>query len=520
MSCIYFSQLPQNVARSAFRDTINKYVLQNTSGGLDRAQPALILAIPDRPTADFKHYGEGTIEFEDDTIAQEFMSKVSQFTSDSNFRSHIGYMMQLKTEPIMFEAEKVVFSREPPSISQSSRAPGAQTHANHEREREPRNKKPVSPPATVDNVSTISYGHKMNLSKPTRQLQPEKKGPRPENPRFERKLQHRLSALGQRARLETLEFGVLRNQNFSVEYSRNLLDEGGDFSFEDDEKSLRISIGGSHKDPSMPSIAIAIQIVNKVALGYDFGVPYMFLELLQNPHFELGNVARRLTGNAKDDVHHSRTRHSALDPKHRRIAPFASRWLKISFHKEGFIPDAGLCQLAGLPIPDTDPKLTFEKRDMYSLRKVEALEKWLRGNSLPWEVAFQCEALYRNGILVPQELLELRPLVEDLARSSATRARDVLKTFVGEFQGARARKTFNDFDHNNVVDAFKKHMNNDAKTTPVNRLQAGSSKSNFMCHHVNITPTAIYLTGMFVHRQSLSISPYRCQAHWRNSQIA
>jgi RNA-dependent RNA polymerase len=390
----------------------------------------------------------------------------------------------------MFRSETVLFSREPPSPS---------LFPTREAPKQPRQEPAphiIKPSLTVASNATPvkATRQKMNLNKPILKPQPEWT-PRPENPRQERKLQHRLSALGQRARLEKIEFGVLRDRNFSVEYSRELLDSGGDLSFEDDEKSLRVIMGGTHQDPIMPSIVIAIQTINYVALGNDFGVPYMFLELLQNPHFERGDAARRSTGNAKEDVRHSRTRHSALDPKHRRVAPYASRWLKMNFYSDGFYPDSELCLLAGLPVPDTNPSLTFDKREMYSLRNVEALEKWLQSGSLPWEVAFQCEALFRNGALVPKELLSLRPSVERLVKESPARACDALKSFRVKVEGGRARKTFNDFKGETVVTAFEKDINSSSKAVPFGRLQAGSSKSNFLCHHVKITPTAVFLAG-------------------------
>ncbi|KAG9089334.1 hypothetical protein FS749_001409 [Ceratobasidium sp. UAMH 11750] len=348
----------------------------------------------------------------------------------------------------------------------------------------------------------------MNLNRARYRPQPERTGPRPENPRYERKLQHRLSILGQRARLVRLEFGVLRGRNFSVEYSRELLESGGDLSFEDDEKSLRIIMGGTHQDPMMPSVKIAIQTINYVALGDDFGNPYMFLELLQNPHFELGDASRRSYGNAKDDVRRSRTRHSALDPKHRRVAPYTSRWMKMTFYSDGFYPDRDICLLAGLPLPDMNPNLTFNKYEKYSLRNIEAVEKWLQGGSLPWEVAFQCEALFRNGTLVPQELLLLRPAVERLAKESLTRACDALTSFRNELEGAGAQKKLVDFEDQNIIKLFEKHIAGSKNKTPIGRLRDGSSRSNFDCHHVKITPTAVFLTGPLAEQSNRVIRRY------------
>ncbi|KAG9109630.1 hypothetical protein FRC07_008274 [Ceratobasidium sp. 392] len=404
----------------------------------------------------------------------------------------------------MFRTEKVLFSREPPSPSTLSTIHETPSSVRPERVAQ------VARPASVagSHVSTASTARKMNLNKTRYVPQPERTGPRPENPRYERKLQHRLSVLGQQARLERIEFGVLRGRNFSTEYSRELLEYRGDLSFEDDEKSLRVIMGGTHQDPEIPSIKISIQTINYVALGNDFGTPYMFLELLQNPHFELGNAARESKGNSKDDARRSRTRHSALDPKHRRVAPYTSRWLKLSFYSDSFIPDRDICLLAGLPIPDMNPQLSFNKYEKYSLRNVQLVEKWFQSGSLPWTVAFQCEALFRNGTLVPQELLLLRPRIERLAQESPIRACDALTSFRNEMEGAAAPKKLVDFEDQAIVTLFEKHITESEKKTPMGRLRDGSSRSNFDCHHVKITPTAVFFTGPLAEQSNRVIRRY------------
>ncbi|KAG8710844.1 hypothetical protein FRC08_016641 [Ceratobasidium sp. 394] len=77
MPHVYFSQLPMNVARSAFRDTVTKYLQGTSSGSADGSHPFTVhLIIPDRPTAEHKHDGFGSLEFDDDTSMMEFWAKV------------------------------------------------------------------------------------------------------------------------------------------------------------------------------------------------------------------------------------------------------------------------------------------------------------------------------------------------------------------------------------------------------------------------------------------------------------
>ncbi|KAJ1307617.1 hypothetical protein OPQ81_001714 [Rhizoctonia solani] len=232
----------------------------------------------------------------------------------------------------------------------------------------------------------------------------------------------------------------------------------------------------------------------------------MFLALSQNPHFELGDIARPLKGDGRIDARRSRDRLSALDERHERVAPYASRWIKLTFHEDSRAPDAKMCKMAGLPVPVIDPPLSFSKLDMYSPRNIAVVEKWFQGGSLHWDVAFQVEALFRNGALVPTELLAIKPIVEKLAKESKDQAADALRTFRAEIQGAGARKTFNDFEDKNVVDEFNQHVQKSAESMPWERI--GMSKSSFMCHHVKITPTAVHLNGPLEEQSNRVIRRY------------
>jgi hypothetical protein len=78
MPVVYFSKLPLNVARSAFRDAISKLLQDTTGNVVDGQQPFTIdLPIPDKPTAELKHLnGAGSVNFLDDDLLLEFLAKV------------------------------------------------------------------------------------------------------------------------------------------------------------------------------------------------------------------------------------------------------------------------------------------------------------------------------------------------------------------------------------------------------------------------------------------------------------
>ncbi|KAF8686499.1 RdRP protein [Rhizoctonia solani] len=495
MHTLYFHRLPPNVAKSAFSDAIDKFIANAFSEATGVSRPSIHMDVLSNPTLNKKHYGYGSLRFTDEKAKEMFMAK-------------------LKTEPIMFGSETVEFLLEKPANVPESHF-GQSTSSSSEvasrsNGRSPQSSGSTSPrQASRSNAFSKTPGrpnrHVMNLNR-AKPPQFEKREVRPPNIKYLRKLHHRLSVLGQHLRLETLEFGVLRNWNFSVEYSRSLIEETGYFKFEDDEKSMRISIGGSHHDSTESSIAIAIQNVNYVALGTDFGNRYMFLSLSQNPQFELGNIARPMTGNGRVDARRCRDRLSALDDRHGRVAPYTSRWIKLTFHVDSPAPDAQLCKMAGLVEPAIDPPLSFRKLDVYSPRNIASVENWSQGGSLDWEVAFQVEALFRNGVLVPTEIMAIKPIIEALAKQSKGQAADALRTFRAEIQGAGARRTFNDFEDKDVVKEFSDHISRNTQSMPLERVKI--SNSNFMCYHLKITPTAVHLNGPLEEQSNRVIRRY------------
>ncbi|KAG8719642.1 hypothetical protein FRC09_010851 [Ceratobasidium sp. 395] len=485
MGLVDFSNLPLNVARGVLIDTIAKFLDIPRSVVLAGRQPFIVnLEAPGTLSTGIKNKdGTGSIKFHDKTLLQIFLAK-------------------LKTESIMFESQAVQFSCQDNSSINSPRPPSASESSSHHKAKRAPRATPTVTVARSHTSSARSSAPTMNLHGSKQRYRRERRRHGSNNAHHMRKLQHRMSELGQQARLKRIQFGVLRNLDFSVEYTRELSETAGYLSFEDDQKTLRIIVGGTHQvgNSLVPSVAIAIQTINYVALGDDGEDDYMFLELLQHPRFEQADQFRSTSGDSRKDAQYSRDRLSELDESHGRIAPYASRWLKILFHEDSeFIPDEHICHMAKLPLPDLNPQLTFDdERQAYSANNIELLEDWLRGGSLPWEVVFQCEALFRNGILVPREVLMLRSRVESLAEQSPSQACDILISLRTDLEGASAPKRLSKFEDEEVVAMFDYHLAESEKKAPLSRLRDGSSRSNFLCHHVKITPTGIFLAGLVI----------------------
>ncbi|QRW07361.1 RNA-dependent RNA polymerase [Ceratobasidium sp. AG-Ba] len=488
MSLLYFSNLHSSVGETVLRDAITKAFLP-TNNLTNKPQFTLSLQLPDEPAAGVKNVnGIGSIRFHNEELLDTFMAK-------------------LKTEPIMFKSQTVEFTLERPQSAMpvapvagpSARAAATSAFQATEATVATTRHTPRRPakPAMNLNKSKHKYGQR-----------PRKTTPRV-NPKLIRREQHRLSILGHQPRLSKIHFGVLRNNKFSIEWSKELVPTAGWLKFDDDEKTMRLIIGGTHQvgDSLVPSIAIGIQTVTWVGLGNDGVDDFMFLELVQHPHFEQGDQYQSLTGDSKKDIKGSRNRLSRLDERHGHIAPYASRWIMVTFHEDTpILLDEDICLLAGLPQPIMNPLLVFESdRRVYSPRNIALVESWLRSGSLPWEVMFQCEALFRNGTLIPKEILLLRPQIEKVTGESVALACDALKMFQDKLKGSGARTLLTGFEDEAVTSIFQSHVD-EARKNPGPELQ--NSSTTFICHHVKVTPTAVCLDGPYAEQSNRVIRRY------------
>ncbi|KAG8711391.1 hypothetical protein FRC09_020630 [Ceratobasidium sp. 395] len=297
--------------------------------------------------------------------------------------------------------------------------------------------------------------------------------------------------------LKAIQFGVLRNRTFSIEYSRDLASFASYLKFENDRRSLEITLGGVQQSGTNLAVIISVSSVRQISIGHDGGDDYMLFELAYHPRFEQIDQSRR-----------SRTRLSRLDEDHGRVSPYVSRWIRIVFHEDTpSIPTEDSCFQAGLPRPDMAPQLIFDpNRQVYSQQNINLVDDWLRNGSLPWEVAFQCEALFRNGDLVPKEITLLRPQVEMIVRESPNLVRDTLKAFQAALKGTGVRALLFEFEDPAIVTLFEKCLAQAKQAGRSGHLQ--NSSLTFVCHHVKVTPTAIYLDGPYAEQSNRVIRRY------------
>ncbi len=212
--------------------------------------------------------------------------------------------------------------------------------------------------------------------------------------------------------------------------------------------------------------------------------------------FQLERFNRELTGRDWNDSRKYRQRLESINASHGAIAPYAHQ-LRIILHETKDLEDFSyLCTVAGLPRPIKAHMEAFSN-GYYAARNLHNL--YLHFKEFDWRVAFQMEAMLRNGLINTQELLQqLYQPIKDLCSCQPATAADTLRLFTDALRSPDLRQS--------KIDRFRQICGRDpSESLSAHRL----SKGNFLCHHVTITPTRMLLEGPFVIQSNRVIRKYQ-----------
>lgn len=205
-------------------------------------------------------------------------------------------------------------------------------------------------------------------------------------------------------------------------------------------------------------------------------------------------------------VYTGRQRRPAWDLAHQKTAAFTSRAIRFVFDTENLRNDfEDLLLTIGCSHAKLADMVT-ESRRLYSTSKRKEVHKWLA--SLPSRmVAFQLACLYQNNLLVPQDVMALKPGVEQLyARKGDYVTSDILHQFVEELTRLQQRwieGILKDARHPSEKDLSMPSNPLDVLKTLISR---GISRVNWrenhqstimQCLHVVLTPTSMILEGPY-----------------------
>ncbi|KAI0362487.1 RdRP-domain-containing protein [Trametes cingulata] len=330
-------------------------------------------------------------------------------------------------------------------------------------------------------------------------------------PDEEEKHEDKLRRLDIGLHVDKVQFGVFYRRPedpmtapriFSNEYEISHRDKGaGMLWFEYDHKLIRIQLGDRMTEEIGSNIAITFSNIRKVAIGMDFGNPFVCFDLLTPPMFERERFNRTLTGNEWNDHRKFRQRLDSLTPAHAVVAPYAHH-MRVIMHTEADIRKfRELCEVAEVQRPVWANVEAFN-RGFFSPKQLHKFHCWLQ--QFDWRVAFQIEALLRGGYLNTEDILgSLRAHLEKLYKDLKPRAAAiVLRNFCEELRTRSPKDSVMDCFRRAVPVVGKRNKAGRFALTNVEQVEENETSDRdmgkFECHHVTFTPTRVILEGPYV----------------------
>lgn len=327
-----------------------------------------------------------------------------------------------------------------------------------------------------------------------------------------------------------LEFGVFcRDGVYSPEYITSM--KNCRFSFDYRHRTFRVSQVCEEKPGQTPSTHVLVVKSSSIRLilasveddEYSATLilahPPAYEELLSrslHPEEDEEDDVSQESGKQMPRTYSGRQRRPGWDLPHQKTAGFTSRAIRFVFDTESLRNDFEDLLLAiGCPHAK-HAEMVAESRRLYSTSRRKEVNKWLAG--LPSRaVAFQLTCLYQNNLLVPRDLMVLKPAVENLySRRGAYVTSDILHQYVEELtrlQQAWIERILKDTRHVSERDLkFPQdplNILNELITRGISRVnwRENHPSTIMQCLHVVLTPTSMILEGPFPDQSN---RPLRC----------
>ncbi|KAI6122348.1 RNA dependent RNA polymerase-domain-containing protein [Pisolithus croceorrhizus] len=272
---------------------------------------------------------------------------------------------------------------------------------------------------------------------------------------------------------------------FSIEWEKDLVRKSMAWlNFEYDHKLMRIEIGDSTMESTRYSVVVNFDSIHKMAVGCDFAENYICFDLMTPPVFQREDMHRPQDGNFEKRY---RQRVGELCAGHGAVAPYAHHLRVVLFDDsdayKGDILDRfeKSCTVAGLR-PPPDVKIDARGKGFFTPRNLNRVSKWLGELHANWRVAFQIEALLRNGSANTLEVLKLKSAIDELVRDHGDFAGDVMRYFS---EAAANRPAVQP-----LQECFKTVLQRKLR-----RRRFTPPPGHFSCHHATLTPTRLLLEG-------------------------
>ncbi|VDB94968.1 unnamed protein product [Peniophora sp. CBMAI 1063] len=329
-------------------------------------------------------------------------------------------------------------------------------------------------------------------------------------PEQEKRRQKILHHLSERLRIARVQFGTwyrptpvrgkVQNRIFSVEYECDYTERSEAWvEVVYDHKSIKIELGSRYTEESCKFVNVKFSSINKIAIGEEFGNPYVVFDMIVPPDFEMMNFSGATPDGVRRKMFKDRDRVCGLDDAHARVAPYSPHLRLVLFKMGDLDRFYALCRIAQCqPHPLRMDHVEAESRRFFAQKEMHYLSRWLR--SMPWRDAFQVEALLRNGLLNTNDLLvDLRDPIDAVIRDFGSLASDILRLFCNDLSLRPLSET--------PAQCFQRVRDENVDVTPL-RLAPG----HFACHHITFTPTRTLLEGPYATQSNRVIRRYQ-RAH-------
>ncbi|KAI6013327.1 RNA dependent RNA polymerase-domain-containing protein [Pisolithus microcarpus] len=272
---------------------------------------------------------------------------------------------------------------------------------------------------------------------------------------------------------------------FSIEWEKDLVRKSMAWlNFEYDHKLMRIEIGHSTMEATRYSVVVNFNSIHKLAMGCDFAENYICFDLMTPPVFLKEEMHRPQDENSEKKY---RQRVGELCAGHGAVAPYAHHLRIVLFDDsdayKGDILDRfrKSCMVAGLRPPQV-AKIDARGKEFFAPRNLNRVYKCLGELRADWGVAFQIEAMLRNGSAHTLEVLGLKSNIDDLIRKHDDFAGEIMR-YVAE--AAANRPTVQP-----LQECFKTVLQRKLR-----RRRFTPPPGHFFCRHVTFTPTRVLLEG-------------------------
>jgi RNA-dependent RNA polymerase len=185
-----------------------------------------------------------------------------------------------------------------------------------------------------------------------------------------------------------------------------------------------------------------------------------------------------------DDNKKFRRRIGSLHPGHARISPYCHH-MRVVLHND---LDVFLKLCTAAEQLCVKAQIDASAHRFFSPKYIHCVSKWLITlEKHDWRVAFQIEAMLRNGFLHMADLwTHFRQPIDALCREHADDTSEVLRCF------SQALQPIAPADHQTALTCFRQVLSQRALVT-----RPSLPSRMFYCHHVCVTPTKLLLEGPF-----------------------